>query len=114
GRLVQQEQGASRSRRRQFGDWILGSAALDAARGAAVRDSRLRIPHTKLFPGGETAEIADQFQPLRFAAAEGVERLSQREVSEADRIQRFQTAANGRDFLEESQRLGYAGGEDVG
>ena len=60
------------------------------------------------------SEIADELQPLRFAAAERVERLAEREVAEADRIEAGESRVNRGVLGEERQRIGHAGREQVG
>ena len=48
-------------------------------------------------PALKRAEVADELEALGFAAAEGVERLAQREIAEADLLKRGRAAAGWRD-----------------
>ncbi len=63
---------------------------------------------------GQGAEVADELQPLGFAAAQRVERLAEREVAEADGVEGGQAVADLRVALEETERVGHAHREDVG
>ena len=59
--------------------------AMEAGGGLGQQEesSRFRVRCDR---AGKRAEVADEFEALRFAAAEGVERLAEGEVAEADGV----------------------------
>src|SRR5262249_37488935 len=64
--------------------------------------------------GVALGELARQLDPLRLAARQRRRRLAERDVAEADVLQRLQDAAQLAVVLEQAHRVGDGGLEDVG
>ena len=82
------------------------------ARGGRERSARSR--GLGVGRSGVGAEVADEFEALGFAAAEGVEGLAEREVAEADGFEGGEAGADGRMVGEKREGVGDGRGEQVG
>ena len=74
--------------RLQHGEEAFDVVAVQAGGGLVEQEQRAGVGVGR---AGVAAEIADQFQALRFAAAEGVERLAEGEIAEADGVEAGET-----------------------
>ena len=101
GRFVQEQQSCTWANRRKIGVW------------SQKFDIRNAISNCRT-ASGVVAEVADEFQALGFAAGEGVERLTKREVAEADGIERDETLVDFGFVGEEVQGVAHGGREQVG
>ena len=64
--------------------------------------------------GGQAAEVADELEPLRFASAERIQRLAEREIAEADLGEHGEPALNVRLRREKRQRVADGRVEQIG
>ena len=101
--------------RLQHGEQPLDVVAVEPGRGLVQQEQRTRRrAGAAVRAAGKTGQVADELEPLGLAAAERVERLAKREVTEADGLERGEAGTDGRVLGEERQRVQDARGQQVG
>src|SRR5690606_19958294 len=58
-----------------------------------------------LLAGANSGEVANQFEPLGFAAGKRIERLAEREVTKPDSLERFEAAGDGGNLVIKTARF---------